>query len=209
MCNRLASVEKTNAYREPIPMSHVIKIALLGEECTGKTTLAQELTKIFTNQYPSAFIPEVVRLFVEENNRTPKEEEQGSIAARQKQLESELADQLKRDHQDAKFIFLFCDTTPFLTAIYSEIVFGSTDAVVNNFAKDYDYDLTLFTQIDFPWEGDGLMRDSPLIQAKVHRMIQEKLDTHKIAYEIVSGDLPQRLKQVENHIHKLLNSLKY
>ena len=76
-------------------------------------------------------------------------------------------------------------------------------------AQNHDYDLTLFTQIDFPWKSDGIMRDSPLAQAKVHYRIQAKLDGLQIPYEIISGDLDQRLKLVEKHIKKLLNSLKY
>lgn len=207
MRSRLASLEETHERRELISMSHVIKIAFLGAECTGKTTLAQKLTEVYKKQYPSAFVPEVVRLFVEENNRTPKEEEQVAIAQRQKQLESELAAQLIQDHQDAEFVFLFCDTTPLLTGIYSEVVFGSPDAAVNKFAQDHDYDLTLFTQIDFPWKSDGIMRDSPLAQAKVHYRIQARLDKLQIPYEIISGDLNKRVKTTEKHIQELLNSL--
>ena len=190
-------------------MSHVIKIAILGAECTGKTTLAQKLTEIYRNRFPSGFVPEAVRLFVEENNRTPKEEEQAGIALQQKKLESELAAQLILEHQDPEFVFLFCDTTPLLTGIYSVIIFGATDTTVKKLAQDHDYDLTLFTQIDFPWKSDGIMRDSPLAQAKVHYRIQAKLDDLQIPYEIISGDLDQRLKLVEKHIKKLLNSLKY
>lgn len=190
-------------------MSHVIKIAIIGAECTGKTTLAKKLTEMYQNKYPSAFIPEAVRLFVEENNRTPKEEEQAGIAARQKELEEKLAAQLMLEHQDAEFILLFCDTTPLLTSIYSEIIFGTADATVKKIAQDHSYDLTLFTQIDFPWKSDGIMRDSPLAQAKVHYRIQAKLDSLKLPYEIISGDQYQRLKLVEKHIQKLLNSLEY
>ena len=113
------------------------------------------------------------------------------------------------EHQDAEFILLFCDTTPLLTSIYSEIIFGTADATVKKIAQDHSYDLTLFTQIDFPWKSDGIMRDSPLAQAKVHYRIQAKLDSLKLPYEIISGDQYQRLKLVEKHIQKLLNSLEY
>ena len=190
-------------------MSHIIKIAILGAECTGKTTLAKKLTELYQNKYPSTFIPEAVRLFVEENNRTPKEEEQAAIAQRQKQLESELAAQLIQDHQNSEFILLFCDTTPLLTGIYSEIIFGAADSTVKKIAQDHHYDLTLFTQIDFPWKSDGIMRDSPLAQAKVHYRIQAKLDSLKLPYEIISGNLNKRVKTTEKLIQKLLNSLKY
>lgn len=195
---------KINAFRKSIGMTQVIKVAILGAECTGKTTLAQKLTEIYQQQYPSAFIPEAVRLFVEEKNRTPKEEEQANIARRQKTLESESATQLMLEHQDAEFIFLFCDTTPLLTGIYSEIIFGSTDSTVEEIAQYQDYDLTLFTQIDFPWQSDGLMRDSPLAQTKVHHMIQEKLHILKQPYQIVTGDLDTRLKTIEIHLKQLL-----
>ena len=52
-------MEEAHDDREPHSMNHVIKVALLGAECTGKTTLAQKLTEVYKKQYPSAFVPAV------------------------------------------------------------------------------------------------------------------------------------------------------
>jgi len=134
-------------------MSHIIKVAIIGAECTGKTTLAQNLTALYRTKYPAAFVPEALRLFVENQKRTPKAEEQALIALEQKNLEKELASKLILEHENPELVFLFCDTTPLLTGIYSEVVFGATDQGVKKIAQNHDYDLTLFTQIDFPWKA--------------------------------------------------------
>lgn len=47
-------------------MSHVFKIAIIGAECTGKTTLANDLTEAFKKEYPCAFVPEYLRTFVDQ-----------------------------------------------------------------------------------------------------------------------------------------------
>ena len=190
-------------------MSHIIKVAIIGAECTGKTTLAQNLTALYRTKYPAAFVPEALRLFVENQKRTPKAEEQALIALEQKNLEKELASKLILEHENPELVFLFCDTTPLLTGIYSEVVFGATDQGVKKIAQNHDYDLTLFTQIDFPWKSDGIQRDGPLAQAKVHYRIQAKLDSLKIPYRIVSGDVQKRLQITEKYIQELLTSLEY
>ncbi len=137
-------------------MSHVFKIAIIGAECTGKTTLAKDLTEAFKKEYPCAFVPEYLRTFVDQEKRTPKSEEQINIALTQKEAEKNTAKDLINTNPDAAFVLLFCDTAPLLTSIYSEVVFAGSNAVLKEIAHNHDYDLTLFTQVDFPWVEDGL-----------------------------------------------------
>ena len=75
-------------------MSHVFKIAIIGAECTGKTTLANDLTEAFKKEYPCAFVPEYLRTFVDQEKRTPKSEEQINIALTQKEAEKNTAKDL-------------------------------------------------------------------------------------------------------------------
>ena len=75
-------------------MSHILKIAIIGAECTGKTTLAKDLTEAFKKDYPSAFVPEYLRTFVDQEKRTPKSEEQINIALTQKEAEKNTAKEL-------------------------------------------------------------------------------------------------------------------
>ena len=53
------------------------------------------------------------------------------------------------------------------------------------------------TAPDGPWEPDGLQRESEEVRQMVHRLLLETLDARGIAYTLLAGDLPQRLRQVE------------
>lgn len=61
-------------------MSQIIRVAIVGAECSGKTSLANDLAKVFAPEMPSAYVPEYLRMFVDLENRTPRAEEQLSIA---------------------------------------------------------------------------------------------------------------------------------
>jgi len=92
----------------------VARIALLGAESTGKSTLAQALAA----RYGTLWVPEYLREFVDVHARVPREDDQAGIARTQRAREDALArDAHARD-------YLFCDTTPLMTAVYSRIYWG-------------------------------------------------------------------------------------
>ena len=86
--------------------SMVNRVAILGAESSGKTMLAQALAKHFD----TVWVPEYLREFVETHQRVPREDEQLLIAKTQVQREREYALRAKA--------WLFCDTSPLMTAIY-------------------------------------------------------------------------------------------
>ena len=193
-------------------MSRLIKIAIIGAECTGKTTLANDLATEFKKTYPAAFTHEYLRLFVEQVQRTPHTHEQAQIAQEQKSLEDRLAHELLARAQSSEsghaYAFLFCDTTPLLTSIYSEWVFGKKDALVDAIATAHDYDLTLFTQVDFPWISDGIQRDGAKAQSAIHSLIETRLHEQNIPYLAISGTPQERLEIAQSHISNWLAKLK-
>jgi nicotinamide riboside kinase len=185
-------------------MTDILRIAFIGAECSGKTSLAQSLANAFSKEYPSAYVPECLRLFVDQENRTPRSDEQVGIARKQQSLEQTLANDLVKQHSNPEFVLLFCDTTPLMTCIYSEVVFGGTDPELFGMAQAHDYDLTIFTQIDFPWQEEGLQRDGPVAQTKVHFRVKARLEELKIPYESAFGDSELRLKKTQDYIRALL-----
>jgi len=185
-------------------MSDILRIAFVGAECSGKTSLAQSLTDVFSKEYPSAYVPEYLRLFVDQENRTPRPDEQVGIAMEQQSLERTLANDLIKQHNKPEFVLLFCDTTPLMTCIYSEVVFGGTNPDLFKLAKAHDYDLTIFTQNDFPWQEDGLQRDGPVVQTKVHFRVKARLEELKIPYESAFGHAEQRLKKTQVSVRALI-----
>lgn len=166
-------------------MSGLRRIAVLGAESSGKSTLCQALAQ----RYGTLWVPEYLREFVDTQGRVPFESDQYGIARTQRAREDEAAARAKD--------FLFCDTTPLMTALYSRVYWGRVDARLEGLAATHDYALTLVTAPDTPWIADGLMRDSEEVRERVFEMVERELDERGIRFVLVEGDLPHRMRQVE------------
>ncbi len=189
-------------------MTDILRIAFVGAECSGKTSLAQSLAETFSKEYPSAYVPEYLRLFVDQENRTPRPDEQEGIAMEQQSLERSLANELIKQQSHPDFVLLFCDTTPLMTCIYSEVVFGGSNRELLEIAQAHDYDLTIFTQNDFPWQEDGLQRDGLVAQTKVHFRVKARLEELQIPYQSAFGDKELRLQKTQDIVRALIEKHK-
>ena len=85
-----------------------------------------------------------------------------------------------------------------MTALYSRVYWGRVDAALARLADAHDYALTLVTAPDGPWEPDGLQRESEEVRQMVHRMLLAELDQRRLPFVLLTGDLPQRVRQVED-----------
>jgi NadR type nicotinamide-nucleotide adenylyltransferase len=167
-------------------MSGVARIAILGAESTGKSTLAEALAMY----YDTVWVPEYLREFVETRGRVPDEEDQFGIAREQHAREDAAAPAASR--------FLFCDTTPLMTAVYSQHYWGRVDQQLAALAAPHDYAFTLVSAPDLPWEPDGLMRDSDEVRQAVHRLLVDMLEQRGVRFLLVRGGLTNRLRQAED-----------
>jgi NadR type nicotinamide-nucleotide adenylyltransferase len=166
-------------------MTKVARIAILGAESSGKSTLAEALAR----QYGTLWVPEYLREFVDTRGRVPHEDDQVGIAKTQLEREDAALARATR--------FLFCDTTPLMTALYSRIYWDRVDEQLAALERAHDYALTLVAAPDGPWVPDGLQRESEAVRQKVHGMLIATLDERRIPFVLVEGSLPQRLRQVE------------
>ena len=164
-------------------MSAVARVAILGAESSGKSTLAAALAL----RYNTVWVPEYLREFVETHARVPDEGDQYLIAHTQMAREDAAAQQASR--------FLFCDTTPLMTALYSRWYWGRVDAQLALLERRHDYAFTLVTAPDSPWEADGLQRESEEVRQTVHEQVVQVLQEREIPYLLVSGSLRQRVLQ--------------
>ena len=155
-----------------------MRIALLGAECTGKTQLANALVLALNNPAGSAVaVPEVLRVWCTENARTPQSHEQWPIARQQALQLEQLPDPG----------YMVADTTPLMTAVYSDLLFQ--DTTLYPFALQHQclYDLTLVMGLDLPWVSDGIQRDGPAVRARVDARLRQVLDTEALPYCMVYG----------------------
>lgn len=166
-----------------LPLLPVSRVAILGAESSGKSTLAAALA----SHFGTLWVPEYLREFVDTTGRVPREEDQYAIARTQMAREDAAAQEAMR--------FLFCDTTPLMTAIYSRWYWNRVDAQLSRLEQRHDYALTLVTAPDGPWEADGLQRESEAVRQTIHEQVIQMLDERRIAYTLVSGSLEERMAQ--------------
>ncbi|QJE03400.1 ATP-binding protein [Massilia forsythiae] len=182
-----------------------MRIAILGAESTGKSTLAAALAR----RHGSLWVPEYLREFVDVMGRVPHEDDQPGIARTQLAREDALALRLAQapagtwpvaapvEQAAPARRLLFCDTTPLMTAVYSRIYWGRLPDDLLALEAAHDYALTLVAAPDLPWVADGLQRDSEAVRRRVHAQLLAVLQERGIAYVLLTGELAQRMERVE------------
>jgi len=168
-------------------------ICLIGAECTGKTTLAQALAV----QMGGLWVPEYLREFTAQHGRTPLHTEQAHILREQLRLQDATLEQAHQQHR----AWVFCDTAPLLTAVYSDCVFGDASQYPQAIALHARYAHTLLLEPDIPWVADGLQPHGKAMRGTVHNRIRDTLNRAGPRYTCIAGDARQRLQAAMNAIN--------
>jgi nicotinamide riboside kinase len=171
---------------EPSPGAGVI-IAVVGAESTGKSTLAQALAAELAKAtgWSTTWVPEVLRAWCEQQQRTPRADEQAGIAQEQARRIEAAATQYE---------LVVADTTPLMTAVYHRLVFGdrSLDAAALHWQRRCT--VTLLTALDLPWVADGLQRDGAHVREPVDNTLRDLLMGDAQAFTVVSGQQRARVE---------------
>lgn len=168
------------------PRSDVSRICLIGAECTGKTTLAQALAAHFGGLW----VPEHLRTFCELNGRTPSADEQAAVMRAQFEQEEQVAALALQTGA----AYVFCDSAPLLTAIYSDFYFADRSLFDCAHALHARYALTLVLQADLPWQPDGLQRDGEAVRAAIQTRVQHALQALHVPHIEIEGMGDARLQ---------------
>ena len=158
-------------------------ICLIGAESTGKTTLAQALAAHFN----CPWVPEYLREFCESRGLTPARTEQSLIL--ETQLIRETAALVAAQVANAPYVF--CDTAPLLTAIYSEFVFGDQSLFPRARALQARYALTLVLDPDIAWVADE-QRDGANVRQPITEMIESELAASTVPTAKICGQSDAR-----------------
>lgn len=155
------------------------RIALLGGECTGKSTLARALGA----RLPARVVEERLRSFCSEMGRTPRAHEQRSLLREQIRLEELALESARREG----LRWVVCDSTPLATAIYSANYFGDESLMAQALAHQRGYLMTLVPALDLPWVADGIQRDGLQVRESFHRAVLEVLRANALAHAQIAG----------------------
>lgn len=156
------------------------RVALLGAECTGKSTLGEALAR----RLGAGLVPEYLREWCAVQGRTPLRHEQAHIAAEQ----AARIEAAAREHA-----LVFCDTTPLITALCSQHYFDDDSLLVEAVAFQRRCDLTLLCAPDLPWQADGILRDGPEVRARFDARLRAALQAHALPWVDIQGSDAARL----------------
>lgn len=162
-----------------------MKIALLGAESTGKSQLAQALcARLQQSGLVVHRVDEYLREWCNTHQRTPRQDEQSHI------VETQIA----RVQAAPAHAVVIADTTPLMTAVYSQMLFNDDSLNALALAHQLTYDVTLLTGLDLPWVSDGLQRDGPHVREPVDAAVRRMLGLAGVSYQVVYGTGTQRLE---------------
>ena len=174
--------------------SEIIRIAIFGPESTGKTTLAKQLA----DYYQTAWVPEFARKYLQEKL------ESGRGICDAKDMLPIAYGQTKLENEGAAIAntYLFCDTNLMVTKVFSELYYNFCDSLLDEAARAHQYDLFFLTDIDVPWEDDGL-RDSPEGRESVFSVFKQSLIDNKKPFITLTGDKETRLNKAVTILEEL------
>ena len=174
-----------------------LRIALLGAESTGKSTLALALHETLPalTGLRVARVDEYLREWCDREGRTPRPEEQRGIAQEQER---------RADAQAQGHDVLIADTTALMPALYSDYLFDDRSLAAFAHEAHRRYHLTLLMSTDLPWVADS-MRDGPHAQAPVDRLLRRWLREAGHSFVVVHGQGPQRLEHALDALTPLLH----
>lgn len=166
------------------------KIAIIGPESTGKTTLCKQLAEY----YKGVMVEEASRDYLNSLNRKYNENDLVEIAKLQVAKEDEVKSQK----------IIFYDTNLMVIRIWSMDKFNNCNQEILKLEKERKYDLILLTFPDLKWEEDPL-REDPFRRDEIFKLYENALA--EVNYQIIKGEGDQRFNNAVEIINKTFPGL--
>jgi len=172
--------------------SYVHRVAILGTESTGKTTLAQQLAEAFD----TTWVPEYGRAYCEGRDaRELTSDDMDAIARGQILAEESAARSANR--------VLICDTDVRTTATWSDLILGTRSAWLSRAAAADKYSHALLLHADVPWVQDGMrvLRDE---RTRHTELLERELRATHQPFTRIQGPFEQRFRDGATVIDRVL-----
>lgn len=156
------------------------RVALIGAESTGKTTLARALALRFN----TVWVPEYAREYMTMNPGEYVVEDVVRIAREQLRNEEELAARASG--------LLITDTELITASVWCEDVFGFCPDWIREQVETHHYDLFLLTSNDLAWVPDPVRMNSQR-RDYFFNWYRRELEKNGFPYEIIAGRYEARL----------------
>lgn len=170
----------------------VLRIAIVGPECTGKT----DLSRFLAHHYQTKWVPECARDYIDQLKRPYEKSDLIAIAKAQVTLEDELAGEVHK--------VLICDTNLIIIKIWSEFKYGDCPPEILEEMTKRKYDLHLLMYIDIPWVDDP-QREHPNKREHLYELYRNELIKNEINFVEIRGSQELRRKAAVNAIEKVMD----
>ncbi len=172
------------------------KIALVGPECSGKTTLAAALRQ----SYEGVLVTEYARTYFENNPDNYTKETVYHIATMQKKCMLAGVENALITHKN----YVFFDTSMLVITVWLEYKYNEKNTSYMQWEHDLDIQLYLLCSPDIDWQPDA-QREHPNERHLIFECYKSLLDELQLPYVIIKGATQQRqLSAIES-----LNNLNF
>ena len=162
------------------------KIAIVGPESSGKTTLAILLSKILQGIY----VNEYARNYLNKH-KTYTINDLDIFAFKQNEIINN-ASQTENN-------FLIADTSIIVIEIWSMLKYKKLSKSIKRLSEKENFDYYLLCKPDIPWKWDK-QREAPNDRIKIYNAYKNLLSTRNYNYTVIGGKLNQRIKSSLNFI---------
>jgi len=165
----------------------LIKIAVIGPESTGKSTLCELLAQHYNTQW----CPEFAREYLLTHGTDYTYDDLLYIAKGQLAMEDEYSQLAAHGSQ-----LLFIDTEMYVMKVWCEFVFGKCHRWVLDQIIERKYDLYLLCNTDLPWIKDEL-REYPDLKTRdqLYHIYKDIMINQSTPWVDISGDYDERLQK--------------
>lgn len=198
----------------------VKKVAIIGPESTGKSTLSARLAA----HYKTLWVPEYARQYLTAHGNSYTYDSLLEIAKGQVALEEKYLSKVEQPipgeaeglpanaaanktagHEQSESPLLFIDTEMYVMKVWSEFVYGKCHQYIIDQAVARRYDLYLLCNTDIPWSPDVLREyPDPAPRQQLFRMYHDILVNQSTPWNLVSGDNGERLQYAINAVDAIL-----
>ena len=179
------------------------KIAVIGPESTGKSTLCDQLAK----HYHTEWCPEYARDYLLKHGTNYSFNDLLTIAKGQIELEEKFETLVKSKVPHATgHQLLFIDTDMYVMKVWCEFVFNKCHRYILEQIAERKYDLYLLCNIDLPWVKDEL-REYPDLETrkKIYSIYKDIVINQPVPWIDISGNYDERLRKAVEAVDRLLS----
>ena len=175
-------------------MKHkILRVALIGPESTGKSTLCKQLAAHFN----TCCVTEFSREYIASLNRPYTKEDIIFCSEQQLKTEEEILPKANK--------IIFADTELIVARIWLLDVFGEYPDWIDKMIIEKKYDLYLLTNDDIPFVTDTV-RENPNRREYFFNRYKSELEKREFRYDVVDGIGEVRLSRAIKIIENFFNN---